>query len=44
MRRELPKINEYISKSLNDLVRVISNKGEQLGVMSLEKAYGHFEL
>lgn len=38
MRQELPRINERIAKSSNDLVRVIDNQGEQLGLLTLKAA------
>nr|ARO91120.1 translation initiation factor 3 [Flintiella sanguinaria] len=36
--KELPKINERITQSPKDLVRVIDSEGEQLGLLSSEKA------
>nr|YP_010338136.1 translation initiation factor 3 [Erythrolobus coxiae]UNJ17721.1 translation initiation factor 3 [Erythrolobus coxiae] len=38
MERDLPKINQRIGKSMKDLVRVIDSQGEQLGLLSLDKA------
>nr|YP_008965717.1 translation initiation factor 3 [Porphyridium purpureum]ATJ02915.1 translation initiation factor 3 [Porphyridium purpureum]BAO23693.1 translation initiation factor 3 [Porphyridium purpureum] len=38
MRQELPRINERIAKSSSDLVRVIDNRGEQLGLLTLKAA------